>query len=67
MQVFISRRNRSCIYRLPGVGGPIKVTIFDLKDRKVRVPAAKLVTGDGVAKEDMRKENLSRKQIDKAR
>ncbi|XP_065090549.1 uncharacterized protein LOC135711607 [Ochlerotatus camptorhynchus] len=68
-KVLISRRTRSRIYRLPGVGGPVKVcklmfmATFDLKDRKVRTLANKLVLGQGVASDDMRKGNCSRKQI----
>ncbi|XP_062549745.1 uncharacterized protein LOC134214372 isoform X2 [Armigeres subalbatus] len=71
-KVLISRRTRSRIYRLPGVGGAVKVcklmfmSTFDLKDRKVRVLADKLVLGVGIAGDDKRKDNISRKQIDPA-
>lgn len=65
----MSRRTRTRIYRLPAVGGPVKVcktmflSTFDLKERKVRVLADKLVLGAGIAKDDMRKQNHSRKKI----
>ncbi|XP_053685829.1 uncharacterized protein LOC128735366 [Sabethes cyaneus] len=69
-KVLISRRALTRIYRLPGVQGAVKVckrmfmSTFDLRERKVRVLADKLVLGAGIAGDDMRKDNESRKQID---
>ncbi|XP_055632844.1 uncharacterized protein LOC129773272 [Toxorhynchites rutilus septentrionalis] len=69
-QVLISRRTWSRIYKLPGVGGAVKVckrmfvSTYDLKERKTRVLADKLVSGAGIARDDMRKDNTSRKKID---
>ncbi|XP_021707751.1 uncharacterized protein LOC110678758 isoform X2 [Aedes aegypti] len=68
-KVLISRRTWSRIYMLPGVGGKVKVckhmfmSTFDIKERKIRVLADKLLLGGGIANDDKRMNNHSQKQL----
>lgn len=68
-QVVNSRRVYTRVYKMPGVNGSIKVckvmfqATFDIGSRKMRVLAAKIVTGLGFPNDDSRQHNSSHRAV----
>ncbi|XP_058815922.1 uncharacterized protein LOC131679247 [Topomyia yanbarensis] len=69
IRVVNSRRTYSRVYKLPSHNGTTTVCkvmfmdTFDIKDRKLRCLADKIIQGNGVARDDGRANNTSPKEV----